>query len=137
MKKIKIQYCPCNDTGPENNTRAIIMGPNLLSIVICTNRLKMGNIINRVAISTTFSTITNISDFLSLSICTATADSINNYNNTTTTLYDNNNNNINNNYKINNNYYYNINNNNNIIINNNSNSININNNIILSQKKYY
>jgi Peptidase M76 family len=36
---IKIECRPCETTGPEQGARALIMGPNPLSIVACTNRL--------------------------------------------------------------------------------------------------
>ncbi|CAB9504733.1 Mitochondrial inner membrane protease ATP23 homolog [Seminavis robusta] len=36
---IRIECRPCEETGPEQGARALIMGPNPLSIIACTNRL--------------------------------------------------------------------------------------------------
>ena len=42
-KIIKIECRPCDTTGPEQGARALIMGPDPLSIVACTNRLERNN----------------------------------------------------------------------------------------------
>lgn len=39
MKSLSIDCRPCGTTGPEGGARAFVMGPNPLSVVVCSNRL--------------------------------------------------------------------------------------------------
>eukprot|EP00545_Synedropsis_sp_CCMP1620_P005581 CAMPEP_0119031926 /NCGR_PEP_ID=MMETSP1176-20130426/41792_1 /TAXON_ID=265551 /ORGANISM="Synedropsis recta cf, Strain CCMP1620" /LENGTH=253 /DNA_ID=CAMNT_0006988331 /DNA_START=114 /DNA_END=874 /DNA_ORIENTATION=+ len=38
-ESLKIECRPCSNVGPESGARAFVMGPNPLSIVLCSNRL--------------------------------------------------------------------------------------------------
>jgi hypothetical protein len=43
MENLKISCRPCANIGPEAGARAFVMGPNPLSIVLCSNRLSLRN----------------------------------------------------------------------------------------------